>query len=98
MITPESGRTCVYARTPCAHGREFNPTLGKCTLKIPHCKEGYILNSKLDLCIPLPGFHMPFIFLYAALIWTGLVLNKTSRENFERETVVSQLLVGYTCL
>jgi hypothetical protein len=35
---------------------------------------GYVLNSKDDLCIPVPGVHVPGLFLGVAIAWTTIVL------------------------
>jgi len=74
-------RTCVEAGVSCAYGYELDKDTMKCILKYPHCDYGYTLNNELNECIPLPTFHMPFIFLYAAAIWTFLIMLKQNREN-----------------
>ena len=66
----------MSAGISCAYGYELDPATAKCILKYPHCKKGFTLNKQLTECIPLPTFHMPFIFLYAAAIWTFLVMIK----------------------
>jgi hypothetical protein len=55
-----------------------------------------VLNGDLDKCIPEPGFHFPFAFIYASIAWAYIVLRKANRQNFSRETLASQLLIGLT--
>ena len=57
-----------------------------------------MLNAAETECIPEPGFHLPFAFLYAALGWMLYILRKSNREKFPRENIVSQLLLGFTAL
>lgn len=67
---------------------------------MPHCneEENYILNEARDKCIPTPGFHLPFAFLYVAIIWTIVILCRRKRDKPSKEALVSQLLIGYSAI
>ena len=65
---------------------------------VPHCEWGFYLNEAKDKCIPDPGVHVPFAFLYAAIIWTTIILWKSNRVKYSKETLVSQILVGLNAL
>jgi hypothetical protein len=43
----------------------------------------------MDKCIPKPGFHLPFAFLYAAAFWAFIVLRASNRNKFTKEVIVS---------
>jgi hypothetical protein len=60
----------VKEREDCKYGYAYND-FGECELVAQMCEEGYILNGKLDRCIPVPGPYVPFIFLIAAAGWTA---------------------------
>lgn len=64
---------CVRDGEVCPYGYAFNMT-GQCELDVAHCEEGYILNETLDMCIPLPGGHAPFVFFFASVLWAVFVL------------------------
>jgi len=89
--------TCVQDGEVCPFGYEFN-SLGACALSVAHCNEGYILNPSDDKCVPVPGFHLPFAFLYAAIIWLIVILRKKHRSLYRKEVLVSQILVGFTLI
>ena len=72
--------------------------MGVCELYLAECKVGYVLNASQTECIPEPGFHLPFAFLYAAIGWTIYIMRKKNRSKFPRENLVSQLLLGFTAL
>jgi len=59
----------VLDREECRYGYAYND-FGECALVVQICNEGYVLNSGLNKCIPVPGFNIPFLFLGLALIWT----------------------------
>jgi hypothetical protein len=42
----------------------------ECELTVQECSEGYILNTVLDRCIPVPGFYVPFPILGGMAIIT----------------------------
>ena len=69
---------------------------GECVLEKAKCEKGYILNNGMDKCIPKPGFHFPFAFIYAAALWAFIVLRAGNRDRFPKEVIASQLLVGWT--
>ena len=56
-------------RDDCKFGYAYND-FGECELVAQVCEEGYILNSGLDRCIPVPGAYVPFLFLILAAAWT----------------------------
>ena len=88
---------CVLERPTCPFGQKYND-LGVCELYLAECKVGYVLNADQSECIPEPGFHLPFAFLYAALGWTIYILRKKNRDKFDRVSLISQLLLGFTGL
>ena len=67
-------------------------------LELAHCEPGYTLNASDDKCIPEPGFHAPFVFIFAAIGWAIFILRKKNKIHFDRETIVSQLLIGLTVI
>jgi hypothetical protein len=69
----DTRNVCVKEREDCRFGYEYND-FGECELKVQMCESGYILNSKLNRCIPVPGAYVPFIFMIAAAIWTVYLL------------------------
>ena len=98
-------RTCVREREACPFGQrevstlnEAGETVYSCELYLAECKVGYVLNADETECIPEPGFHLPFAFLYGALGWTIFILRRKNRERFPRVNLVSQLLLGFTAL
>lgn len=93
----EDVRTCVRDGEVCPYGQRYN-SFGKCELYLAHCRVGYVLNASQTECIPEPGFHLPFAFLYAALGWTLFIMRKGNRKQMTRENIVSQLLIGFTAL
>jgi len=84
----EEEAVCVRDGDVCAFGYFLNED-GECVLNTAHCEKGYILNDDQSKCIPLPGFHLPFAFLYAALIWTCVILRPKSRAKYPREILVT---------
>ena len=60
---------CVKEREDCKYGYEYND-FGECVLVAQVCEPGYVLNAKLNKCIPVPGFYIPFLFLALAAAWT----------------------------
>ena len=90
-------QTCVRVGQVCDFGYAFNST-GQCVLAVAHCDPGYTLNEADDKCIPEPGFHAPFVFIFAAIGWFIFILRKKNKVHFDRETIVSQLLVGLTVI
>ena len=88
---------CVLERENCPFGQKYNE-LGVCELFLAECKVGYVLNAEQTECIPEPGFHLPFAFLYGALGWLVYILRKKNREKFDRVSLISQLLLGFTAL
>ena len=57
-----------------------------------------MLNADQTECIPEPGFHLPFAFLYGAGGWTAYILRNKNRKQFQKQVLISQLLLGYTAL
>ena len=96
-VVSDDIRTCVREREFCPYGQRYN-NFGVCELYLAECKVGYVLNSDETECIPEPGFHLPFAFLYAAAGWTIYILRKKNREKMKREMLISQLLLGFTIL
>lgn len=80
--------TCALEREPCQFGQQYND-LGVCELYLAECKVGYVLNSSQTECIPEPGFHLPFAFLYGAAGWCFFILRKKNRDKFDRDNLVS---------
>lgn len=93
----DATRTCVLEREICPYGQRYNK-LGQCELYLSECKVGYVLNASKTECIPEPGFHLPFAFLYAAAGWAFYILRRKNRSAFSREVLISQLLLGFTAL
>jgi len=61
------------------------------------CESGYILNKKLNKCIPVPGFYIPFIFMIAAAVWTAYLLYRFKKGRIsDRYQLIIQLLTVYT--
>ena len=85
----------MLEREICPYGQRYN-AFGQCELYLRECKVGYVLNARADECIPEPGFHLPFAFLYGALGWTIYILRRGNRRKMSRVNLVSQLLVGFT--
>ena len=96
-IVSEQMPTCVRIGEVCDFGYAFNST-GQCALELAHCEPGYTLNASDDKCIPEPGFHAPFVFIFAAIGWAIFILRKKNKIHFDRETIVSQLLIGLTVI
>lgn len=87
---------CVKDREDCKYGYEYND-YGECILKVQLCEPGYILNNRLNKCIPVPGFYIPLIFLAAALAWTVYLLVLYRKGKIaDKYMLITQLLVGYT--
>lgn len=86
----------------CDYGFEFID--GNCTLTIPHCEEGYVLNEKDNMCIPVPEFQYPGIVLLLCFIWTliivicGKCLSSMGKETLTSRELQSQLLIGYSLI
>ena len=79
MVISEDLRTCVREREACPYGQAYN-ALGECELYLAECKVGYVLNSSETECIPEPGFHLPFAFLYGAIGWLIFIVRKKNRQ------------------
>ena len=79
---------CTLERESCPFGQRYND-LGVCELYLAECKVGYVLNADETECIPEPGFHLPFAFLYAAIGWVIFILRKKNRSKFERDVLIS---------
>ena len=72
--------SCVRDGIVCDYGYKLNELSGECELESVHCQEGFTLNEKLKECIPEPGFHLPFAFLYVAAGWLVYVLRPKNRD------------------
>ena len=97
MAKSVDDRTCVLERDVCPFGQAYNDA-GECELTLAECEVGYVLNRDQTECIPEPGFHLPFAFLYGAIGWSIYILRKSNRDKFPRENIISQLLIGFTFL
>lgn len=70
----------------------------------PHCNEGFILNDRDNLCIPVPGIHLPGLTWGICLLWTLIIFGSSeclSRQGKERLTAREfrlQLLIGYSAI
>lgn len=68
FLNNKSGN-CLDGRTQCKYGFALNEK-DECELTVQECSEGYILNTILDRCIPVPGFYVPFPILGGLAIIT----------------------------
>ena len=84
----ETVQTCVRDGEVCPFGQRYN-NFGLCELYLAHCRIGYVLNAEETECIPEPGFHLPFAFLYAALGWVCFIMRKKNRKQMSRENLVA---------
>ena len=99
-FSPESSTSnnCVRTQKICDFGFELDEN-GECVLEVAHCKAGYVLNPRSkDKCIPEPGFHLPFAFLFVAGGWAYYILKRQDRKGLEREHLVNQLLLGFVTI
>jgi len=64
---------CLDGRTQCKWGYALNEK-DECELTVQECNEGYILNTVLDRCIPVPGFYVPFPILGGLTLITLLLI------------------------
>ena len=70
-------------------------------MDVAHCEEGYQLNSRDNLCIPVPGVHLPGLCLGLAALWSLIILGTWccwDRKRLSSAQVRSQLLTGYCML
>ena len=80
-ILDDGVQTCVLERPNCPFGQRYNDE-GVCELYLAECKVGYVLNTQKTECIPEPGFHLPFAFLYGAIGWLIFIMRKKNRDKF----------------
>lgn len=90
------GSSCVLAKKICPYGYSLNATSDQCELMLAKCHRGFVLNGDSDKCIPEPGFHFPFAFIYASIAWTYIILRQSNRDKFSKELLATQLLIGLT--
>jgi hypothetical protein len=74
-VQDDGSQVCVRDTKVCDFGYELNEE-NECILQVAHCQKGYVINERSDQCIPEPGFHLPFAFLYVAAGWTYYILRK----------------------
>jgi hypothetical protein len=71
-VNNKSGN-CIDNKKRCRYGYELDAN-DTCQLVVQECLEGYILNTVLNKCIPVPGLSVPFPFLVVISISTLILI------------------------